>query len=130
MDRGAVLASLGKTGRLVVAHEAWGPCGVGAEIAALAAEDGFGAPGHGLMRVRVKMPKLGLTMTEGTIVEWRKSTGSRIAAGEILFVVETEKVEVEVEAPATGTLVEILGEVKGVYPVGEVIALIETSPEG
>lgn len=81
------------------------------------------------MRVKVKMPKLGLTMTEGTIVEWRKSVGDQIAAGEILFVVETEKVEVEVEAPANGTLVEILGEVKGVYPVGEVLAVIET-PDG
>lgn len=82
------------------------------------------------MRVRVKMPKLGLTMTEGTIVEWRKTVGDPIRAGEILFVVETEKVEVEVEAPATGTLVEILGEVKGVYPVGEVLAIIETPGVG
>ena len=82
------------------------------------------------MRVRVKMPKLGLTMTEGTIVEWRKTVGDPIRAGEILFVVETEKVEVEVEAPVTGTLVEILGEVKGVYPVGEVIAIIETPGGG
>lgn len=77
------------------------------------------------MRVKVKMPKLGLTMTEGTIVEWRKSVGESVRAGEIFFVVETEKVEVEVEAPATGTLAEILGEVKGVYPVGEAIAVIE-----
>jgi len=82
------------------------------------------------MRVRVKMPKLGLTMTEGTIVEWRKTVGDPIRAGEILFVVETEKVEVEVEAPATGALVEILGEVKGVYPVGEVLAIIETPGGG
>lgn len=81
------------------------------------------------MRVKVKMPKLGLTMTEGTIVEWRKSAGDPVVAGEILFVVETEKVEVEVEAPATGTLVEILGEVTGVYPVGEALAIIETPDE-
>lgn len=76
------------------------------------------------------MPKLGLTMTEGKIVEWRKSVGERIAAGEILFVVETEKAEVEVEAPASGTLAEVVGEVKGVYPVGEVLAIIETSEGG
>lgn len=82
------------------------------------------------MRVKVKMPKLGLTMTEGTIVEWRKSAGEQVRAGEILFVVETEKVEVEVEAPATGTLVEILGEVKGVYAIGEVIAVIDTRDGG
>lgn len=82
------------------------------------------------MRVRVKMPKLGLTMTEGTIVEWRKSVGDSVTAGEALLIVETEKVEVEVETPATGTLVEILGEVKGVYPVGDVIAIIETPAGG
>ena len=41
LDREALLASVAKTGRLVVAHEAWGPCGMGAEIAALAAEHGF-----------------------------------------------------------------------------------------
>lgn len=41
LDREALLASIGKTGRLVVAHEAWGPCGVGAEIAAMVAEHGF-----------------------------------------------------------------------------------------
>lgn len=42
-DREALLASVAKTGRLVVAHEAWGPCGFGAEVAALAAELGFRA---------------------------------------------------------------------------------------
>ncbi len=42
-DREALLASIARTGRLVVAHEAWGPCGFGAEVAALAAEHGFRA---------------------------------------------------------------------------------------
>ena len=41
LDRDALLASLAKTGRLVIAHEAWGPCGFGAEIAAIAAEGAF-----------------------------------------------------------------------------------------
>ncbi len=41
LDREAVLASVAKTGRLVIAHEAWGPCGVGAEVAALVAEHGL-----------------------------------------------------------------------------------------
>ncbi len=39
LDRGAILASVARTGRLVVVHEAWGPCGVGAEIAAIVAEE-------------------------------------------------------------------------------------------
>ena len=41
LDRDALLASVGKTGRLVIAHEAWGPCGLGAEVAATVAEHGF-----------------------------------------------------------------------------------------
>jgi len=43
LDRTALLASVAKTGRLVIVHEAWGPCGVGAEIAAIAAEAGWGS---------------------------------------------------------------------------------------
>jgi pyruvate dehydrogenase E2 component (dihydrolipoamide acetyltransferase) len=77
------------------------------------------------MRLRIKMPKLGLTMTEGTIVEWRKAVGEPVQAGEILVVVETDKTEVEVEAPASGTLIEIIGVEKGAYPVGKVIAVLE-----
>ena len=38
------------------------------------------------------MPKLGLTMTEGTITEWRKKEGEVVKSGEILYVIETEKV--------------------------------------
>jgi pyruvate/2-oxoglutarate dehydrogenase complex dihydrolipoamide acyltransferase (E2) component len=79
------------------------------------------------MRVRVKMPKLGLTMMEAAILEWRKAVGEPVTAGEVLFVIETEKAEVEVEAPATGTVVEILGEPKGVYAVGAVVAVIATA---
>jgi pyruvate dehydrogenase E2 component (dihydrolipoamide acetyltransferase) len=82
------------------------------------------------MRLRLKMPKFGLTMTEGTIVEWRKAVGEGVQAGEILLVVETDKAEVEVEAPAGGTLVEILGAVRTVYPVGEVIAVLDTGGAG
>ena len=77
------------------------------------------------MRVKVKMPKLGLTMTEATILEWKKAVGDIVAAGDALLVIETEKADVEIEAPASGRLVEILGEVKAVYPIGEVLAVIE-----
>jgi pyruvate dehydrogenase E2 component (dihydrolipoamide acetyltransferase) len=82
------------------------------------------------MRLRLKMPKFGLTMTEGTIVEWRKAAGEPVRAGEILLVVETDKTEVEVEAPASGTLIEILGVEKAVYPVGEVIAVLDARDAG
>ncbi|MBM3554533.1 MAG: hypothetical protein FJX47_03140 [Alphaproteobacteria bacterium] len=54
------------------------------------------------------MPKLGLTMTEGTLVEWKVALGAAFAVGEILFVVETDKIATEVEAPAAGQLTEML----------------------
>jgi pyruvate/2-oxoglutarate dehydrogenase complex dihydrolipoamide acyltransferase (E2) component len=82
------------------------------------------------MRVKVKMPKLGLTMTEASIVEWKKTAGEAVAAGEILLVIETEKAEIEIEAPATGTVVEIVGQVKQTYPIGETLAVIDMPGAG
>jgi pyruvate dehydrogenase E2 component (dihydrolipoamide acetyltransferase) len=77
------------------------------------------------VKVKVKMPKLGLTMTEAKITEWRKSAGDHVTVGETLLVIETEKADVEIEAPASGAVVEILGAVGSVYPVGDVIAVID-----
>ena len=82
------------------------------------------------MRVKVKMPKLGLTMTEATVVEWKKAVGDSVAAGEVLLVIETEKADVEIEVPASGTLIEILGEARAAYPIGEVLAVIDMKPSG
>lgn len=79
------------------------------------------------MRVKVKIPKLGLTMAEATILEWKKLVGDAVIAGETLLVIETEKADVEIEAPASGTVVEIVGQVQRAYPVGDVIAIIEAS---
>jgi pyruvate/2-oxoglutarate dehydrogenase complex dihydrolipoamide acyltransferase (E2) component len=64
-------------------------------------------------------------MTEATVREWCKAVGDPVAVGEPLLVVETEKAQVEVEAPASGTVVEIVGRVDGVYPIGEVLAVID-----
>ncbi len=80
------------------------------------------------MRVSVRIPKLGLTMTEATLVEWRKAVGEPVRAGEPVLVIETEKAEVEVEAPASGTLVEAHGRPAAVYAVGDEVGVIETGP--
>jgi pyruvate dehydrogenase E2 component (dihydrolipoamide acetyltransferase) len=68
------------------------------------------------------MPKLGLTMTEGTLVNWHKSEGEKIEKGEILFEVETDKLTNEIEAKESGVLRKILVEegetVKCLVPVG------------
>ena len=60
------------------------------------------------MPVDIVMPKLGLTMTEGLIVEWKCRVGDSVTKGEVIFVLETEKVTYEVEAPADGFLAQIL----------------------
>ncbi len=68
------------------------------------------------------MPKLGLTMTEGLLAEWRVEPRQRVRRGDILFVVETEKIANEVEASAEGTIEEILVPAGEVVPVGAVLA--------
>jgi pyruvate dehydrogenase E2 component (dihydrolipoamide acetyltransferase) len=76
------------------------------------------------MPVEIVMPKLGLTMTEGLIVEWRKKEGDPVKKGDILFVLETEKVTYEVEAPEDGTLARILVKEQETVPVGALVAYV------
>ena len=68
------------------------------------------------MATEVLMPKLGLTMTEGTIDEWKKNVGDTVKKGEILFSVETDKLTNDVEAEEDGVLLKIL------VPAGETVA--------
>lgn len=56
------------------------------------------------MTIPINVPRLGFSMTEGTLVEWMVADGGRAEEGEVLYVIETDKVENEVVAPATGTL--------------------------
>jgi pyruvate/2-oxoglutarate dehydrogenase complex dihydrolipoamide acyltransferase (E2) component len=60
------------------------------------------------MKIKVIMPKWGTGMNEGTIVRWFKAVGDSVTQGEPLVEIETAKAVQELEAPATGTLVEIL----------------------
>jgi pyruvate/2-oxoglutarate dehydrogenase complex dihydrolipoamide acyltransferase (E2) component len=68
------------------------------------------------MAIEVLMPKLGLTMTEGTIEEWKVQEGGAVKKGDILFSVATDKLTNDVEAEADGTLLKIL------LPEGETAA--------
>ncbi|MGH9612860.1 MAG: dihydrolipoamide acetyltransferase family protein [Bryobacteraceae bacterium] len=69
------------------------------------------------------MPQLGLTMTEGAVTTWLKQPGERIEKGEMLFTVETDKVEMEVESTGTG-FVNTVAEPGKMVPVGSVIAVL------
>jgi pyruvate dehydrogenase E2 component (dihydrolipoamide acetyltransferase) len=68
------------------------------------------------------MPKLGLTMTEGTVVEWQVAEGASFKAGQPLVVIETDKVANEIEAPEDGELLRCLVQKGETVPVGAVLA--------
>src|SRR5207302_3518465 len=76
------------------------------------------------MATEVVLPRLGLTQEEGTVVRWLKVEGSRVAKGEPLFEVMTDKATLEVEAPASGVLLRILVAEGGTVPVATPIAVI------
>ena len=78
-----------------------------------------------MARVAARMPRFGMTMEAGIVVEWLAQPGDKLAAGEGFAVITTEKVEVELEAPANGTLVELCCDLDEEVPVGEVVAWIE-----
>lgn len=77
----------------------------------------------------LKMPKMGESITEGTILNWLVSEGDSFEEGDIILEVATDKVDNEVPAPASGTLVKTLFQPKDVVPVGEVLAILEISNE-
>ena len=76
------------------------------------------------MAAEFTMPQLGLTMTEGTIVQWLKSVNDPVALGDILVEVETEKVNFQVESTLEGVLLEILVPEGSTVPVKAPLAVI------
>ncbi|PYL02851.1 MAG: hypothetical protein DME31_08160, partial [Verrucomicrobia bacterium] len=72
----------------------------------------------------IQMPKLSDTMTEGTLVAWKKKKGDHVSAGEVLAEIETDKATMEWESPEDGTLTEIYVEAGGKVNVGDRIAFI------
>src|ERR1700761_8962856 len=72
----------------------------------------------------ITMPKLSDTMTEGTLVAWKKKKGDQVSAGEVLAEIETDKATMEWESPEDGTLSEIYVQEGGKVNVGEKIAFI------
>src|SRR5437588_2743194 len=77
----------------------------------------------------IQMPKLSDTMSEGTLVAWKKKKGDQVSAGEVLAEIETDKATMEWESPEDGTLTEIYVEEGGKVNVGDRIAFIGTEGE-
>ena len=78
------------------------------------------------MLVDIIMPKMGESITEGTIIEWRKKIGDNLEKDEIFLEIGTDKVDSEIPASVSGILVEILAEPNDVVDVGKVIGRINT----
>jgi pyruvate dehydrogenase E2 component (dihydrolipoamide acetyltransferase) len=74
---------------------------------------------------KILMPRLGLTMEEGTITKWYKSDGDFFKEGEVLFEVMTEKIVKDIEATFTGKLIKILVKEGETVSVSAVIAEAE-----
>ena len=72
----------------------------------------------------IQMPKLSDTMTEGTLVAWKKKKGDKVSAGEVLAEIETDKATMEWESPEDGALTEIYVQEGGKVNVGDKIAFI------
>ncbi len=77
--------------------------------------------------VRVTLPEMGESVTEGSIVEWRKKPGEYVAEGDPLVEVTTDKVDVEVPATASGQITQILAREGETVAVGSALAEIDTS---
>jgi pyruvate dehydrogenase E2 component (dihydrolipoamide acetyltransferase) len=76
------------------------------------------------MATRIDMPQLGLTMEKGSILQWLKAEGERVEKGQPVVLIQTEKVEYEVEAPGAGTLIKILAKEGAELPVGGLMGVL------
>jgi pyruvate/2-oxoglutarate dehydrogenase complex dihydrolipoamide acyltransferase (E2) component len=72
------------------------------------------------------MPQMGVSVAEGTVVEWKKQVGDWVEADEVIASISTDKIDTDVEAPAAGRLQEILVQVGETVEVGTVLAHIAT----
>ncbi|ERM20166.1 2-oxo acid dehydrogenase subunit E2 [Brevibacillus laterosporus] len=76
------------------------------------------------MATGIFMPKLSMTMETGTILQWFKKEGDLVEEGDLLLEVMTDKINIEVEAYATGTLLKIYDDVNAIVPVQKIIGYI------
>jgi len=75
--------------------------------------------------IDVVMPQMGVSVSEGTVVEWHKAIGEHVDRDEIICSISTDKIDTDVESPGEGTLAEILVEPGTTVDVGTVLARIE-----
>ena len=76
------------------------------------------------MASEIRIPKIGMSATEMTLTEWMFADGDAIAAGDVIYTVETDKTTSEIEAQSSGIL-RVLGAEGAVYAVGTLVGMIE-----
>src|SRR3954453_13287210 len=76
------------------------------------------------------MPQMGVSVAEGTIVEWRKAVGDRVERDEIICAISTDKIDTDVESPAAGAVVDIPVTPDETGDGGTVLARIDPGDEG
>jgi len=79
-----------------------------------------------MAREEMVMPKMGESIMEGTVIEWKKKVGDTVELDETVLEIATDKVDSEVPAPIAGVLVEILAQEGDTIEVGKPIAIIDT----
>ncbi len=82
-----------------------------------------------MSRFEIKMPKLGESITEGTIMRWAVNVGDTIKEDDVLFEVSTQKVNAEIPSPVAGKIMEIRFNVGDTVAVGTVLALVDMGGE-
>src|SRR5271165_1777143 len=82
------------------------------------------------MVIEIKVPSLGESVTDATVAKWLKQAGESVALDEPVVELETDKVNIEVPAPAAGTLAEIVAEEGATLPVGAVLGMIGDASAG
>jgi dihydrolipoamide dehydrogenase len=80
-----------------------------------------------MTRVAIEMPKVNFEMESGVVHAWTKKVGDRVQEGEVICEIETEKVVVDLVAPASGVLVEIVHAAGDEVPSNVPIAWLETA---
>ncbi len=75
--------------------------------------------------IRLKLPKLDMSMEEATITEWFVGTGDKVSQGQAIYSVETDKATTDIECPIAG-VIRVIGEVGTAYKIGEIIAEVKS----
>jgi pyruvate/2-oxoglutarate dehydrogenase complex dihydrolipoamide acyltransferase (E2) component len=76
------------------------------------------------MSTEVLFPKIGFSMSEGTLGNWMVADGESVQEGQLIYTLESEKAVEEIQAPASGRL-RIIGQPGTIYQVGDKVAIIE-----